>query len=130
VGVRLGVENREKLEELPFEGDLQFLFNQLDNDSVVYWHDTGHAQIKENLGFISHSMHLESMRERLGGLHIHDVVFPGRDHRPPGAGDVDFSALKPCVRPETVKVFELSPKLTIDELRTGVDHVRNLWREA
>jgi len=35
---------------------------RLDSPNLVYWHDTGHAQIKENLGFIPHLMHLESLR--------------------------------------------------------------------
>jgi sugar phosphate isomerase/epimerase len=126
-GVRLGVENREKLEEIPFDSDLQFLFKRLDHPSVIYWHDVGHAQIKENLGFIGHAMHLESLQDQLGGLHIHDVVPPGKDHRAPGTGSVDFAALKPFIKPDAVKVFELSPRLSADEVRQGVEHVRTLW---
>ena len=57
-GIQLGVENRQALEELPIESDYPFLFRELDSPSLVYWHDTGHAQIKENLGFIHHLMHL------------------------------------------------------------------------
>ena len=51
-GIKLGIENRQALEELPFESDFQFLFRELASPNLVYWHDTGHAQIKENLGFI------------------------------------------------------------------------------
>ncbi len=64
-GVKLGIENRQALEELPFESDFQFLFRELASPNLGYWHDTGHAQIKENLGFIRHAMHLESLRDRL-----------------------------------------------------------------
>jgi len=126
-GLRLGIENREALEEIPFEPDLPALFEQFEGPTVVYWHDVGHAQIKENLGLISHVMHLESLQQRLGGMHIHDVEFPGRDHRPPGSGSVDFAALKPFVKPDTVKVFEFSPRLSGEEVRAGVEHVRSLW---
>ena len=62
-GLKLGCENREGLEEIPFENDFRFLFRELRSPNLVYWHDTGHAQIKENLGFIQHAMHLESQRE-------------------------------------------------------------------
>jgi len=126
-GIKLGIENREALEELPLEPDYDMLFKSLASPLFVYWHDTGHAQIKENLGFIHHAMHLESQRERLAGFHIHDVVFPGRDHAAPGTGSVNFAALKPFVKPEHIKVFEFSPALTVDEAKSGVAHVKNLW---
>ena len=76
-GLKLGVENRASLEEIPLEDDFSFLLREFDRPGVGYWHDTGHAQIKENLGFISHAMHLESLADRLLGLHVHDVEFPG-----------------------------------------------------
>jgi len=129
-GVKLGVENREALEELPFESDFQFLFRELASPNLFYWHDTGHAQIKENLGFIHHAMHLESLRDRLLGFHLHDVQFPGRDHCAPGTGVIDFAALKPMVKPEHVKVFELSPGLSADEVKRGVQHLKSVWGEG
>lgn len=126
-GIKLGIENRQALEELPVESDYWFLFREITSPSLVYWHDTGHAQIKENLGFIRHSMHLESLADRLAGFHIHDVQFPGRDHCPPGSGMIDFAALKPWVRPEHIKVFELSPSLTSEDARRGVEHLKSIW---
>ncbi len=126
-GLKLGIENREALEEILFESDYPFFFKEFTSPSVVYWHDTGHAQIKENLGFIHHAMHLESMAERLYGFHIHDVQFPGRDHRPPGSGMIDFAALKPMVKPEHLKVFEFSPSLTPEEVKGGVAHLKAIW---
>lgn len=127
LGVKLGIENREALEELPLEPDYHLLFRRLGSPAAVYWHDTGHAQIKENLGFIQHAFHLESQREHLAGFHIHDVQFPGRDHCAPGTGMIDFAALKPMVKPEHIKVFEFSPALTVDEVKAGVAHVKNIW---
>lgn len=126
-GLMLGVENREAVEEIPFESDFPFFFFDFGGDTVKYWHDTGHAQIKENLGFIQHTMHLESLAAELAGFHIHDVEFPGRDHRAPGKGMIDFAALKPFVKPEHIKVLELSPSLSVEDLRAGWAHIRSLW---
>lgn len=126
-GLKLGVENRAALEEIPLEDDFGFLMREFNRPGVGYWHDTGHAQIKENLGFISHAMHLESLAGRLIGFHVHDVEFPGRDHRAPGRGMIDFAALKPLVKPEHIKVFEFSPSLTEEEARQGVAHIKQLW---
>ena len=126
-GIRLGIENRQALEELPIDSDYQFLFREIPSPNLVYWHDTGHAQIKENLGFIHHAMHLESLRGRLAGFHIHDVQFPGKDHCAPGTGGIDFAALKPMVTPEHIKVFEFSPSLSVEEAKRGVEHIRGIW---
>jgi sugar phosphate isomerase/epimerase len=126
-GLKLGIENREALEEIPFETDFDFFFKEFRDPTVVYWHDTGHAQIKENLGFISHRLHLESMRARLYGFHVHDVEFPGRDHRPPGQGTIDWETLKPLVQPQHLKVFELSPSVKPEEARAGVQKLKAVW---
>jgi sugar phosphate isomerase/epimerase len=126
-GIKLGVENRQSLEELPVESDYDSLFKEIPSASLVYWHDTGHAQIKENLGFINHRAHLESRRDRLAGFHIHDVQFPGKDHCPPGTGMIDFAALKPSVKPEHIKVFEFSPSMTLEDAKRGVAHVKKIW---
>lgn len=123
----LGIENREALEEVPFEGDFPFLFQEFPGGVLRYWHDTGHAQIKHHLGFIDHTMHLESMAANLAGFHIHDVVFPGSDHHPPGRGTIAFDALRPFVKPEHIKVFELHPRLSSEEVLAGVAHIKSVW---
>jgi sugar phosphate isomerase/epimerase len=128
-GLKLGCENREALEELPFEDDFQFMFRELRSPSLVYWHDCGHAQIKENLGFIHHAMHLESLADRLFGFHIHDVQFPGRDHCSPGTGMIDYAALKPFVKPEHLKIFEFSPQMPVELVQKGAAHIKAIWGE-
>jgi sugar phosphate isomerase/epimerase len=126
-GIRLGIENRDAIEEIPFEGELPFWLKGFPPETVGYWHDTGHAQIKEHLGLILHRFHLENLADRLIGMHIHDVLAPGRDHQEPGTGSVDFAALAPFVRPDLIKVFEFSPSLSAEAVQRGVRHVMNLW---
>jgi sugar phosphate isomerase/epimerase len=126
-GIKFGIENREALEELPLEGDFQSLFREFASPAIGYWHDTGHAQIKENLGFVDHAAHVESLRDRLLGFHIHDVQFPARDHCAPGSGVIDWAALRPMAKPEHIKVFEFSPALTAEEVKSGVAHVKAIW---
>ena len=126
-GVQLGIENREALEEIPLDGDFTFFFKDFPGSTVGYWHDTGHAQIKENLGFIMHAMHLESLAGRLLGFHVHDVQFPARDHCPPGSGSIDFAALKSFVKPEHIKVFELNPGVEAEYLKQGVAYLKQIW---
>ncbi|MGI8964872.1 MAG: sugar phosphate isomerase/epimerase family protein, partial [Limisphaerales bacterium] len=78
-------------------------------------------------GFLHHFLHLESFAPRLAGFHIHDVAFPGKDHRAPGSGMIDFAALAPLVKPEHIKVFELSPSLSVEEVQKGISHIKKLW---
>jgi sugar phosphate isomerase/epimerase len=127
--LRLGIEVREALQELPVESDFPALFYEACSPAVGYWHDTGHAQIKDNLGFIDHVSHLASLAEHLAGFHIHDVQFPTRDHCAPGTGMINFAALAPFVKPDHIKVFELSPSLPVELVRHGVAHVKKLWGE-
>jgi sugar phosphate isomerase/epimerase len=126
-GLKLGIENREALEEIPYESDYDWFLSELRDPTVVYWHDTGHAQIKENLGIINHRQFLESRAGRLYGFHIHDVEFPGRDHRPPGAGCIDWQNLKPIVKPDHLKVLELSPSLSPEAARQGSEFIKSVW---
>ena len=128
-GLRLGCENREAIQEVPLEADFLKFFEDLNNPALRYWHDCGHAQIKENLGFINHRDHLASLADRLGGFHIHDVRYPAQDHCPPGSGMIDYAALKPFVKPEHIKVFELSPKLPVEAVKAGIAHLKSIWGE-
>ncbi len=130
LGIRLGVENRQALEEIPLEPDFDMLMREFDRPEIGYWHDCGHAQIKENLGLINHRSFLETMSPRLLGFHVHDVAYPGRDHQAPGTGTIDFALLKPMVKPEHIKVFELSPNLSLSDVERGVAHIRAVWGEA
>ena len=128
-GVKFGIEIREAVEELPVESDFGSLLKEFPAPVVYYWHDTGHAQIKQELGFINHAQFLAARADRLAGFHIHDVKFPARDHFPPGGGDIDFAALAPFVKPEHVKVFELSPKVPRESVQRGVEHLKKIWGE-
>ena len=75
-------------------------------------------------------MHLESLRDHLFGFHIHDVHFPGRDHCAPGTGTIDFAGIKPLLKPEHIRVFELSPSLPVEDLRKGTSYIQELWSGA
>ena len=128
-GLKLGIEIREAVQELPLESDFAALLRAFP-DPIYYWHDTGHAQIKQELGFINHTQFLAERADRLAGFHLHDVQLPARDHCPPGDGQIDFAALKPFVKPEHIKVFELSPRLPVEAVQRGIQHLKTLWGEG
>lgn len=127
-GLKLCLENREGMEEMPIDGDYDdFLLSLGEPEHAVYWHDCGHAQIKHQLGLLDHFKHLEKMAPRLGGFHIHDVSESGRDHQVPGSGTIDFAMIAGFVRPEHTLVLELSPKLATEEVLASRDYIAQLW---
>ena len=126
-GIKFGIEIREAVEELPLESDFKSLLEEFPAPDVYYWHDVGHAQIKQELGFINHAEHLAAHADRLAGFHLHDVKFPARDHQPPGEGVINFAALKPYIKPEHIKVFELSPRLPVEAVKHGINHLKGIW---
>ena len=125
--LKLGVENRLMLEEIPNEAELAEIFTRYDPQVVGYWHDTGHAHVREVLGICTQEQMLEAAGSRLLGFHIHDVGFIDEDHRPPSFGEVRFERLKPYARPDTIKVFEFSPKWRSEDVAQGVQYLKQVW---
>ena len=116
-GVKLGFENREKFEELPLDADYAEFLNGFPADAPLgYWHDTGHADIKEGMGLLKHREHLEKMAPRTIGFHLHDVSAQGHDHQPIGAGHIDFKMISQFWRPEHLLTLEFSPRLTVEDV--------------
>lgn len=126
-GVRLGFENREKFEELPLEEDyLDFLNGLPAGAPAGYWHDTGHADIKQTMGMIEHRAHLEKMAPKLIGFHLHDVNAQGQDHQAVGSGHIDFAMVSSFWRPEHLLVLELNPRLPVEGVCASRERVQTL----
>jgi sugar phosphate isomerase/epimerase len=106
-GVRLGLENRYHYAEIPLPDELDDLLDLGCGEVIGYWHDVGHAQVLQHLGFYTHEEWLRRFagpQGRLLGVHLHDVVGLD-DHRAAGLGQVDWdmvarylpaSALRTC----------------------------------
>ena len=126
-GIKLGFENREKFEELPLDGDYaEFLAGLPANAPVGYWHDTGHADIKEGMGMLNHREHLTKLKDRLLGFHLHDVSAQGQDHQGVGSGHIDFKMVSEFWRPGHLLTLELSPRIPIDEVRASKQRIEAL----
>lgn len=112
-GLRLGLENRERIDELPLDEEFPELLSGLSQQGVAgYWHDCGHAQIKQRTGIIDHARQLEQNAAQLIGFHLHDIDGAGKDHQPVGSGTIDFAMVSRFFRPEHVFVLEYGPRVT------------------
>lgn len=126
-GVRIGCENRERFGELPVDADFpEFISSFPADEAIGYWHDTGHADIKQTMGLLDHRAHLEKMASRLIGFHLHDVTAQGQDHHPIGSGHIDFKTIREFWRPEHILVLELSPRIPVDGVRASRERLMAL----
>ena len=123
--VRVALESRRGYEEIPSERELPSLLDNLDSARVGYWHDFGHSQIKENLGFIDHAEWLGAIGSRAFGCHVQDCVWPAKDHEAPFTGGIDFEKLVPLLPPNCLFVWEMSSNKTADAIRQSVQ----IWKD-
>jgi len=119
-GIRLGIENRYHFREVPSADELDAILDRFEGGNVGYWHDVGHAAVQEALYGIDHERLLSRFSARLVGVHLHDAE-GAKDHQAPGKGRIDFEMVKKFLSPETIRVIELSPKVTEEELEEGIN---------
>ena len=105
-GIVLGVETRFYFHEIPNIDEMERVLNGMDNNSVGYWHDMGHAEVRQRLGFSPHEEWLSRFKNRMIGIHLHDVLGI-TDHYCPGRGDVDWSTIAKHLPQEVIKVCEI-----------------------
>jgi sugar phosphate isomerase/epimerase len=123
--VGIALESRRGYEEIPTERELPQLLDELNSGQVGYWHDFGHSQIKENLGFIDHAEWLGAIGARAFGCHVQDCIWPARDHEAPFTGSIDFEKLVPLLPTNCLFVWEMSPNKTADAIRQSVQ----IWKQ-
>lgn len=125
-GLTIGAEIREKCVELPFDSDFPELLGMFPAGSgLAYWHDVGHAHLKEKMGVIDHEEHLQLLGDRLAGFHVHDVS-GFKDHQPPGTGEIDFEMVAQFMKPEHLLTLELHPRLSPNEIVEARDFLEGL----
>jgi sugar phosphate isomerase/epimerase len=124
-GIVACIENRNYYHQIPLPEEVLEIKRQIPSDSLKYWHDVGHAHIMEVLGFRPHLENLELLRPHLYGTHLHDCRFT-RDHIAPGTGDIDFAAILKRIPDSALKVLELAPISTRDEIVKGIAYLESL----
>jgi sugar phosphate isomerase/epimerase len=128
-GIKLGIENRAELDTFPNEYELKKLFDDFKEPLLGHWHDFGHAQVKQNLTLQDHAEQLQAAVSRLLGCHVHDVIYPDRDHRIPLTGTVPFKELIPMIPAHAPLVWELTPSAQAEEIRNALHRWLELFHQ-
>jgi sugar phosphate isomerase/epimerase len=118
-GVKIGIENRYHYYDIPDFAEMGVILNTFAGGNIGYWHDVGHGQMFEYLNLKKHQEFLEAYADKMIGIHLHDMV-ADRDHQAPGKGKIDFKMVAKYLNPDTVRILEVHPPDTADDLKAGV----------
>jgi len=105
-GIILGLETRFHLHEIPNMDEMAELLNEASESLVGYWHDVGHAEVQQRLGFSLHEEWLSRFKDRMVGIHLHDILGIS-DHQAPGKGDMNWEMVAKYLPPGILKVCEI-----------------------
>ncbi|NQT73819.1 MAG: sugar phosphate isomerase/epimerase [Chloroflexi bacterium] len=105
-GVQLALENRVHYYEIPNIDEMLDILSEFQPEVVGYWHDVGHAEIQARTGFTPHDEWLMALKDRMIGVHLHDVQGI-RDHQAPGLGDLDWNLIAENLPKGVIKVCEI-----------------------
>ncbi len=103
--IRLGLENRYNYHEIPLLDELDDLLNLGCGDVIGYWHDVGHAQALENMGFGAHEEWLRRFARHIVGAHLHDIVGL-YDHLAAGLGRMDWDMIARYLPDDALRTCE------------------------
>ena len=128
-GIKIGLENRDSPFELPTESDFVSLMKHFESSNTYYyWHDTGHAQIKESMGFAHQLDQLQTLSPYLMGYHLKDALPNGQENLPIGEGTLDFARILKYahVSPNPILTIELAPGVSQEKILQSKKHVEQL----
>jgi sugar phosphate isomerase/epimerase len=105
-GIILGLETRFHFNEIPNMDEMAELLNEVSESLVGYWHDVGHAEVQQQLGFSLHEEWLSRFKDRMVGIHLHDILGIS-DHHAPGTGNMNWEMAAKYLPPGIIKVCEI-----------------------
>jgi len=108
-GIRLGLENRYHYFEIPLPDELDILLDLGYEEVIGYWHDVGHAQTLQHLGFGTHEEWLRRFGPRIIGVHLHDIVGL-EDHSAAGLGQIDWDMVARHLPSTALRTCEFRPR--------------------
>jgi hypothetical protein len=97
---------------------LEVAFAEARASNLGYWHDSGNAQRRENLGLERHERWLDRFGRAAWGARLHDA-HGIEDRRPPGIGAVDFRLVREGLSSRITAVIDLTSEVSEEDLRVA-----------
>jgi len=127
LGLTLVIENRSDFEAIPTERELLALIRHFDSPRLRYWHDFGHAQMRESLGLLDHAQWLVDVAPYTVGAHLQDARWPDEDHLVPFDGEIPFDRLVPLLPSSIAYTLELSPRAQQEAIIAAAERWQTLF---
>jgi sugar phosphate isomerase/epimerase len=121
-GVRLGLENRFHIMDIPSVPELKDLLSLAAPEALGFILDVGHARALDVLGMHPFQAWLDAFSTRIVGTHLHDVIGVD-DHHAPGLGEIDYAPVAACLPAEAFRTFELRSHNTPAQVKAGLQHL-------
>jgi len=115
-GVRLGLENRFYYYEIPTPEELSDLLTGTPPEWIGFWYDVGHGEVLHRLGLIRKEEWGTWFRDRMVGVHLHDVEGI-QDHRPAGQGSMNWEEILSQLPPNLTLTCEFQSTFSGEEIR-------------
>ncbi len=116
--VKIGLENRDQIPELPLDWNMAKMYEKhfLKSKTAFLWHDVGHSMKKQLLGLYDQLKLAEEIAPYQIGWHLHDCDENGKDHIAIGKGIIDFKALSKFFDAEKhIFTIELNKAVSIQD---------------
>jgi sugar phosphate isomerase/epimerase len=127
-GIKIGLENRFHIEQIPTFEEASFLINELKSDRVGIWLDTGHLMVQATKLNFDFYQKVEKFKNKIFGLHLHD--FNGTtDHIPVGEGRLDYVRLFETLSQNVSIVLEYSSNLNKNKVIKSIELVKSALNE-
>ncbi|MDE2933922.1 MAG: sugar phosphate isomerase/epimerase [Chloroflexota bacterium] len=124
-GIVIGIENRLDFHQIPLPAESRALMDGFAPDEVGHWHDTGHAEVLDRLGFLPHRAWFDELGDRLVGAHVHDVRGVV-DHRAPGTAQLDWEMVAGGLSSLDAITLEIDQRETDDDVRAAPAFLRSV----
>ena len=124
----LAFENLPTWESIPTEVEIEQLLKQYNTPRLRCWFDFGHAQIRQNIGFINAERWAERLAPYMAGMHIHDVKPPVQDHVMPPHGHIPFAHYREIAQRDITRVIEPAPGTPANAVKEAIAFLRTCWQ--
>ena len=124
-GIVIGIENRLEFHQIPLPDESLALMEGFAPSEVGHWHDTGHGEVLDRLGFLPHATWFDQLGDRLAGAHVHDVRGV-TDHRAPGTAQLDWQMVAAGLRSLDTVTLEIDQRESDEDVRAAPAFLRSV----